>query len=141
MSHCRSNVEKKRINLFFSYPLKYSADEAVGRVGKIRGYSARLSRIIALLFNALMTKRNFLRLLGKKSWKTTIFLRDAEIYVEYARQKLSALYLDNITNVLNNKEKHTIVANKIWIGVARTLCYKILVSRCCDLGCKSRRIR
>ena len=42
-------------------------------MAKIRRYSARLSRIIVLLFNTLMTKHNFLRLLKKKLEKLPFF--------------------------------------------------------------------
>ena len=66
----------------FSWIFIILTEEDVGRVkAKIRRYSARLSRIIVLLFKTLMTQHNFLRLLGKKAGKTTIFLCDTQNYV------------------------------------------------------------
>ena len=43
-----------------------------------RRYSARLSRIMVLLFNTLMTKAQFSTFIGKNAGKTTIFLRDTK---------------------------------------------------------------
>ena len=46
---------------------------SIAELAKIRRYSERLSRIIVLLFNTLMTKHNILRLLGKKLGKVSFF--------------------------------------------------------------------
>ena len=51
------------------------------RVGAWAELAKRLSRIIVLLFNTLMTKHNFLRLLEKNAGKTTIFRRNTKNYV------------------------------------------------------------
>ena len=53
----------------------------LAELAKIRRYSTRLSRIIVLLFNTLMTKQNFSTFIRKEAGKTTIFLRDTQNYV------------------------------------------------------------
>ena len=63
---------------------------------KLRGISAdtwakkgRLSRIIVLLFNILMTKHNLSTFIGKKAGKTTIFLCDTKLRTVPCKSKLT----------------------------------------------------
>ena len=73
------------------YPAKYKSR-------RISRYPARLSRIIVLLFNILMTKQNVLRLLENKKWRSYHFSPRkhkityfAGYTIEYARRILSEL--------------------------------------------------
>ena len=72
--------ERIIVNIFSTYPAKSRgiSPDTLAELAKIRRYFARLSRIIVLLFNTLMTKHNVLLLLQKKAGKATIFLRDTK---------------------------------------------------------------